>query len=138
MKKEEQKQLIIDMMKGDEELGLYDEPKQENCCTPIGQIKRYIDCKGCDRKPKQEITLEEAAEILYPYDGVNEDYKIDSKRWSFIAGAKWQAERMYSDEDINKQIEDFKHDLMESNSHYVKLLCDGAIFGFNRLKSIKL
>jgi hypothetical protein len=29
------------------------EPKQENCCTPVGQIKRYVDCVGCDRKPKQ-------------------------------------------------------------------------------------
>ena len=28
--------------------------KQENCCTPIGKIKRYVDCIGCDRKPKQE------------------------------------------------------------------------------------
>jgi hypothetical protein len=37
------------------------EKLKENCCTPEGQIKRYIDCKGCDRKPKQE-TLEEAAE----------------------------------------------------------------------------
>ena len=27
--------------------------EQNNCCTPIGQIKRYVDCKGCDRKPKQ-------------------------------------------------------------------------------------
>jgi hypothetical protein len=36
----------------DEEIGK--EPKQENCCTPIGQIKRYVDCIGCDRKPKQE------------------------------------------------------------------------------------
>ena len=31
-------------------------PKQENCCTPTGQIKRYKDCIGCDRKPKQENT----------------------------------------------------------------------------------
>ena len=30
------------------------ETLEENCCTPIGQIKRYVDCKGCDRKPKQE------------------------------------------------------------------------------------
>jgi hypothetical protein len=30
-----------------------DEPKQENCCTPIGKIKRYVDCKGCDRKPSK-------------------------------------------------------------------------------------
>jgi hypothetical protein len=34
------------------------ETNQENCCTPAGQIKRYVDCKGCDRKPNQE-TLEE-------------------------------------------------------------------------------
>jgi hypothetical protein len=34
------------------------EPKQENCCTLVGQIKRYIDCIGCDCKPKQE-TLED-------------------------------------------------------------------------------
>ena len=33
--------------------------KQENCCTPIGQIKRYKDCIGCDRKPKQEIMYSE-------------------------------------------------------------------------------
>jgi hypothetical protein len=22
----------------------------EGCCTPEGQIKRYVDCKGCDKK----------------------------------------------------------------------------------------
>jgi hypothetical protein len=27
--------------------------KKENCCTPAGQIKRYVDCVGCDRKPNQ-------------------------------------------------------------------------------------
>jgi hypothetical protein len=30
-----------------------EKPKQENCCTPAGQIKRYVDCVGCDKKPKQ-------------------------------------------------------------------------------------
>jgi hypothetical protein len=30
-----------------------EESKQENCCTPVSQIKRYVDCVGCDRKPKQ-------------------------------------------------------------------------------------
>jgi len=30
-----------------------EEPKQENCCTPESQIKRYVDCVGCDRKPKE-------------------------------------------------------------------------------------
>jgi len=40
------------------------EPKQENCCTPIGQIKRYMNCVGCDRKPQQE-TLEQAYQRGY-------------------------------------------------------------------------
>jgi len=30
-----------------------EESKQLNCCTPVNQIKRYVDCVGCDRKPKQ-------------------------------------------------------------------------------------
>ena len=34
----------------------------ESCCTPVGQIKRYEDCYGCDRKPKQEkLTYTESA-----------------------------------------------------------------------------
>ena len=50
------------------------EKLKENCCTLEGQIKRYIDCKGCDKKPKQE-TFEEAADfftvvMLLPYLGI--------------------------------------------------------------------
>jgi hypothetical protein len=56
---------------------------------------------------------------------------------SFTAGAKWQAERMYTDEDIDKQISDFKYDLKESTSTFVKQNCEGAIFGLNRLKQFK-
>jgi hypothetical protein len=40
-----------------------EEPKQENCCTPVNQIKRYVDCIGCDRKAKQ-ITKPTAVEWL--------------------------------------------------------------------------
>lgn len=90
--------------------------KQENCCTPLGQIKRYEDCYGCDRKPKQEThickycnaettqsddecyakpkTLEEVAERLYPT--IHEQYQYDA----FIQGAKWMKERMYSEEEV--------------------------------------
>jgi hypothetical protein len=133
-----------------------EEPKQENCCTPVGQIKRYVDCVGCDRKPKQETledpdaywlssskkerewqeeklkeifehypnaapryqylngliqmaleniarknfleTLEEAAERIY--DDNLFDY--EKYRYGFIEGAKWQAERMYSEEDMKQ------------------------------------
>jgi hypothetical protein len=52
---------------------------------------------------KQETTLEEAAEkyaneLPEPYNyGINSD-----KKKGFIEGAKWQAERMYSEEDMRK------------------------------------
>ena len=70
-----------------------EEPKQENCCTPEGQIKRYVDCKGCDRKPKQE-TLSEAA-LKY-----SSEPQYFGKESGFRAGAKWQQERMYSEEEV--------------------------------------
>ena len=66
------------------------ETKQENCCTPIGQIKRYVDCKGCDRKPKQETTLEEAASS-YAVKDFNYSINYDG----FIVGAKSDAARDY-------------------------------------------
>jgi len=70
-------------------------PKQENCCTPEGQIKRYVDCIGCDRKPKQE-TLEEAMAA----NGY--DFPASDNLWreGVQFGANWQAERMYSEEDV--------------------------------------
>jgi len=65
--KEEQKQHLIDMMKGDEELGLYEEPKQE--------------------------TLEEAAKNYSEYnEQINKAIQSAVK-----FGAKWQQEKMYSD-----------------------------------------
>jgi hypothetical protein len=47
----------------------------------------------------EKETLEEAAERLYP--GV--DRQVD--RMLFINGAKWQAERMYSKEDLRYAFE---------------------------------
>jgi len=74
--------------------------KQKNCCTPIGQIKRYKDCIGCDRKPKQE-TLEEAADRYFPFAE-----KIGGETYTayrgFMAGAKWQQEIMYSEKEVIK------------------------------------
>jgi hypothetical protein len=54
----------------------------------------------CVEEPKQETTLEEAADI----DSKNH-YKDQSDYWaigfdSFKRGAKWQAERMYSGEEV--------------------------------------
>jgi hypothetical protein len=54
-----------------------EESKQENCCTPIGQIKRYVDCVGCDRKPKQEPNFYEKLKEYFentPREKVLEDW----------------------------------------------------------------
>jgi hypothetical protein len=114
-----------------------EEPKQDNCCTPIGQIKRYVDCVGCDRNPKQE-TLEESALnfaiTIQTREGTVS--RLNAIEW-YKAGAKYQAKRMYSEEEVDKQIQDFKHDLVESTSDSVKQLCSGAILGLNRLKQFK-
>jgi hypothetical protein len=78
-----------------------EEPKQENCCTPAGQIKRYVDCKGCDRKPKLE-TLEEVALSIIP-DRSTLGW-IDSfsatERIGFMKGVKLQMKRSYSEEEV--------------------------------------
>ena len=71
-------QHLVDMVKADEELGLYDEPKQE--------------------------ILEEAAKKYANkwYNSSDElsDFLISVASNSFKHGAKWQAERMYSEEDF--------------------------------------
>jgi hypothetical protein len=69
--KEEQKQHLIDIMRGDEELGLYEEPKQE---TLEEAAAKYVETKW---EPAQE-----------------------ENRESFIDGAKWQAKRSYSEEEV--------------------------------------
>jgi hypothetical protein len=59
------------------------------------QIKCYCGHTiTCDCEPKQE-TLEEAAE-KYASISFNKQDLYDG----FIAGAKWQAERMYSEKDM--------------------------------------
>jgi hypothetical protein len=96
---------------------LEEEPKQENCCTPVGQIKRYVDCKGCDRKPKQERVCncglkESEHNVRHPFIPRKETLEEAAKNYgkirneldygqlycnsvdSFKAGAKWQQENI--------------------------------------------
>jgi len=87
--KEKQKQQLIDIMRGDEELGLYEEPKQIKCYC--GHTT-YCDC-GPLEEPKQE-TLEEAFEKWSDKQFVCSELDI------LKFGAKWQAEKMYSKEDL--------------------------------------
>ena len=50
-------------------------------------------------------TLEEAAEKVYPNDGFKDEIWADIGevfREKFIEGAKWQQERMYSEEEVRR------------------------------------
>ena len=50
-------------------------------------------------------TLEDAAEKVYPNDGFKDEIWADIGevfREKFIEGAKWQQERMYSEEDLRE------------------------------------
>ena len=89
---EDSKQTIIDMMKGDEELGLYDEIQPEQ----IWNEEKKKGIKQLIQDHKQE-TLKEAAERLFP--NKMEEYDI------FLIGARWQQERMYSEEDMKSAFE---------------------------------
>ena len=102
-KQEQQKQHLINMMHDDDELGLYEEPKQE--ILPEFSLSKDIFDKISDL-PKQE-TLEEAAEN-YGWrikkntfsDRVKANELADSAKQDFIEGANYQAERMYSEEEV--------------------------------------
>ena len=80
-----------------------EKPKQESCeyIKEVGCIK---DICTCNTGPKQE-TLEQAAkEFLKNVNTkVHKDLERDGYlKIGFIAGAKWQAERMYSEEELRK------------------------------------
>ena len=56
-------------------------------------------------------TLEEAANKIYPNDEYRDEYYCDMgelHREKFIQGAKWQAARSYSEEEVLELLEDFE------------------------------
>ena len=92
---EEQKQHLIDIMRGDEELGLYEELQE---------------------------TLEEAAEnYAHNYFNMHETNNYKALKAGFEKGAKWQQERMYSEEDM-KQFGDWcRNGLLNTEYGFEKL-----------------
>ena len=83
--KKEQKQHLIDMMRGDEELGLYEEPKKETTLEEVAESEAF-EFK-VDYKPfETELDYREYAEFGF--------------KKGFTAGAKYQSKRMYSKEEV--------------------------------------
>jgi hypothetical protein len=75
-----------------------EEPKQEI------DMSKYIS--GIDPYDTQE-TLEEAAEHNYPNGDVWTEEQAVIRRLAFMNGARWQAERMYSEEEVLKIIRQY-------------------------------
>lgn len=66
------------------------QPLELICCTPEGQIKRYIDCKGCDRgtlgyNEVKPLSLSEVKEVLGIVD-------VEKKAWKYNPVKKLDAE----------------------------------------------
>ena len=58
-------------------------------------------------------TLEEAAERLYSNGCDGTDRSAEIYRRIFIEGAKWQAERMYSEEEVLTLFKKYQYDLAQ-------------------------
>jgi hypothetical protein len=102
------------------------------CKTTFQGDKRAVQCESCaikatQEQPKQE-TLEEAAEMDetvawelakkrfeeiegYAPDINNRTHElmVASLQEGILAGAKWQAERMYSEEDMHNLMDDYQN-----------------------------
>ena len=102
MKKEEQKQHLIDMMKSDEELGLYDESQEIKLEEIFNDekkenIKKFIDEINNPSEPNQ--ALKDAAERLKGKELFKESNDRARKILSEIKSLPIQ-ERSYSEEDM--------------------------------------
>jgi hypothetical protein len=107
--KEEPKQHLIDIMKSDEELGLYEQTKCYCGHTTYCDCGPEQDFKNIEL-PQQERpeTLEEAAlkqaQLSYYGD------EVDAYVRGSVFGDKWQQERSYSEEYISEKL--FNHPAM--------------------------
>ena len=68
-------------------------------------MQKHTTMKPLNKNKMKKETLEEAAERLYPFNpySIGNGIKYDEyakERRCFIEGAKGQAERMYSEEDL--------------------------------------
>ena len=114
----EQKQHLIDIMKSDEESGLYDEPKfvtvnmESATGEDLGRVS-YIPIPNVDYIPKQETLYDAFLNCL-----INKEFKTKEDYIAFKGaefGAKWQQERSYSEEEVIKILYQFHYDLVNSN-----------------------
>jgi hypothetical protein len=102
-----------------------EEPKQK-CCQDVSGYYLGTICPKCNKpfrsviqEPKQEKLEEVAEDFYYEQSKAYEDEcepMFDISRYlvaGFIDGAKWQQERMYSEEEVNDLLEMLKRSIAE-------------------------
>jgi hypothetical protein len=98
------------------------EPKQENCCTPVGQIKRYVDCVGCDRKPKQMSKQTAVEQFL---NAIKDQIPLSKEHLEMIESYAKQAKEMEKEQSQNYAIFAIRCDRTEMRilefNDYIKL-----------------
>jgi hypothetical protein len=84
---------------------------------------------------KQETTLEEAAERIYPttIDSFTDNYfdLSERERLIFINGAKWQEQRMYSEEDLKQFAWECVANFLSNNDNKVEIALTDVIINRN-------
>jgi len=116
------KQALINMMKADEELGLYDEPfKHKVEIIPAEEILanrsnayEFIDFD------KQETLHEVALEFAKDHHEMYETSNLGSMHFGFIEGAKWR-EKQYTIEEQH-----IGHSIDDLDKSYIKGFNEGA------------
>jgi hypothetical protein len=92
-------------------------PRHQQIIDAVGGEDRFREIAGI--KPKQE-TLEEAA-VRIAYDSTEENKGFPQMK-AFINGAKWQAERMYSEEDMKLSFETGRNFQLTGENNFNELI----------------
>ena len=90
-----------------------EEPKQEKHICKYCKAETTQSDDQCYAKPKQE-TLNEAAINNYPDGDVWTIEQAVIRRLAFMNGAKWQAQRMYSEEEVNNIFDTLKRNSIDN------------------------
>jgi hypothetical protein len=120
--KSKQKQHIIDMIKADEELGLYEEPKQDLPGTD-GQIFKITVNK--DWFPKQETTLEEHNYLqgfINQFEEEGEHQELSNDDWTVSRFLEWMKLNNFKIVKTTYSVDDYKRDLKEKVTKAIDII----------------
>jgi hypothetical protein len=111
------KQVLTDMMKSDEDLGLYEESKQQckDCSTSLQDCTCIEDTIDMKQETLKEVA-EKYASKIWDYSDSNEKTLHANCNKAFIRGAKWQQERSYSEKEVLELLKEVRKGSMVTSS----------------------